>query len=176
VKRGLCALACAALLDAVGAAPVTAEPAARAESGPQLARSPLADLIGSWKATGQVGQKPVAYEARAEWVLGGSFLRLTLTDVATPPAYQAEVYIGWDDVSERYVCHWLDGFGARSSETLGYGVFAGDALTLVFEYPSGPFHTKFQRLEGGRWEVTMRGKDGNGPWLPFASYAFSRSQ
>jgi hypothetical protein len=40
---------------------------------------------------------------------------------AEPPAYQAAVFIGFDNTSERYVAHWIDAGGGRFSETLGFG-------------------------------------------------------
>jgi hypothetical protein len=49
--------------------------------------------------------------------LDHQFLRLEMKDVATPPAYEATVYIGYDKTGERYVAHWLDVFGGRFSET-----------------------------------------------------------
>jgi hypothetical protein len=162
----------AALL--LGAAARGEEPA-QTKRNAALAHSPLADLVGTWQMTGHVGSKPVAYEAHAEWALGGAFLRLTMTDVAEPPGYQAEVFIGSDATSERLVCHWLDAFGGRASETLGYGAFDGDSLTLVFEYPPGPFRTTFTRETPGRWRIAMRSKEGTGPWQTFAEYALERA-
>ena len=54
--------------------------------------------------------------------------------------------IGYDHTSERYVAHWMDIYGGRFSETLGYGVRSGDQIEFVFEYPDGPFHTTFRWL------------------------------
>ena len=171
MRRARAALVAVALLSAPAA---FAEEPSRALGGASLERSPLADLIGDWDMRGRVGGSAVTYSAHAEWALAGAFLRLELTDTAKPPAYQAAVFIGWDEVSERFVCHWLDGFGARPSQTLGYGVWAGDALTLVFEYPDGPFRTTFARVSEKRWRVEMRTKEGRGPWQTFAEYTLVR--
>src|SRR5947209_2187974 len=51
--------------------------------------------------------------------------------------------IGYDNISERYVAHWIDVFGGRFSETLGYGKRAGNEIDFIFEYPDGPFRTNF---------------------------------
>jgi hypothetical protein len=51
--------------------------------------------------------------------------------------------VGYDNTSERYVAHWLDVYGGRFSETLGYGRRSSDSIEFVFEYPAGPFHTTF---------------------------------
>lgn len=42
-----------------------------------------------------------------------------MKDVSSPPNYEAMVFIGYDNTSERYVVHWIDVFGGRFSETLG---------------------------------------------------------
>jgi hypothetical protein len=34
---------------------------------------------------------------------------------------QAWIFLGFDHRSERYVAHWIDMFGGRASETLGFG-------------------------------------------------------
>jgi hypothetical protein len=49
--------------------------------------------------------------------------------------------IGYDNMSERYVVHWIDVFGVRFSETLGYGKRVGNEIDFIFEYPDGPFRT-----------------------------------
>jgi hypothetical protein len=51
--------------------------------------------------------------------------------------YEAIWYMGYDTTSERYVLHLLDIFGARYSETLGFGTRDGKAIRFVFEYPDG---------------------------------------
>lgn len=169
MRRARVALVALALLAAPQA--FAGEPASAPAS---LDRSPLADLVGDWEMVGQVRGSAVVYAAHAEWALAGAFLRLELEDTASPPGYQAAVFIGWDEVSERFVCHWLDAFGARPSQTLGYGVWAGDALRLVFEYPDGPFRTTFMRVSAKRWRVEMRTKEGRAPWQTFAEYTLAR--
>lgn len=36
-------------------------------------------------------------------------------------------------MSERYVAHWLDVFGGRFSETLGFGKREGNSIRFLFE-------------------------------------------
>jgi hypothetical protein len=74
-------------------------------------------LTGTWTMAGAVRARPATYSLRVEWTLNHQFLRLEMRDVSEPPAYQAAVYIGYDNTSERYVMHWLDAFGGRFSET-----------------------------------------------------------
>jgi hypothetical protein len=78
--------------------------------------------------------------------------------------------IGYDSVSERYVAHWIDVFGGRISETLGYGTRSGDQIEFVFEYPEGPFHTVFRWLPNKKqWQWQMRTKNDSGKWVEFAN-------
>ncbi len=71
--------------------------------------------------------------------------------------------------------HLLDGFGARYSETLGYGTRDGKAILFVFEYPEGPFHTTFRwspEKDTWQWEMEQKDKDGN--WTNFADLKLTR--
>ena len=92
-----------------------------------------------------------------------------MKDIASPPAYDAMVFIGYDNAGERYVVHWLDNFGGRFSETLGYGVRSGNSIKFVFEYPDGPFHNTFTWDERtGGWNFLAQTKDKTGKWVVFA--------
>jgi len=141
----------------------------------------LAKMTGSWKMDGTLlGKTGWTHSVDAEWVLHHQFLQIHEKDMAAakPGAvpYEAIVMIGWDGPSERYVAHWIDIFGGRVSETLGYGRRSGDRIEFVFEYPDGPFHTTFQWLpESGTWKWLMRTKDKNAPWTDFANMTLRRS-
>ena len=130
-------------------------------------------LAGNWTMSGNVGKAPANYNVHAEWVLNHQFLRLEMNDAAAD-GYHAHVYIGRDNTSDRYVAHWLDIFGGRWSETLGYGTRNGNALDFLFEYPDGPFHTTFLLGPSGNWHVTMRQKTASGEWKVFADYRMKR--
>jgi len=131
-------------------------------------------LAGEWRMTGQVRGRAAESTASGAWTLAHQWLRLEMKDVAQPPAYEAHVYIGYDNKSERYVAHWLDVFGGRFSETLGYGVREKDAVRFVFEYPDGPFHTTFTAQPDGTWSLLMRTKNDAGSWVTFAEYTLRR--
>lgn len=80
-------------------------------------------------------------------------------------------------VSERYVLHLLDGFGARFSETLGYGTRNGNQIQFVFEYPDGPFHTTYRWDPVNKtWQWLLEQKDKNGKWVPFADLKLTRAE
>jgi len=167
----------ALLLAMVCAVPATAQaPDPPLDGSRRIFQDSLLDrLTGDWSMAGRVRGRPATYALHAEWVLNHQFLEVKMRDVADPPAYQATVYLGYDNASERYVSHWLDAFGGRFSETLGYGQRAGTAIRLVFEYPDGPFHTTFTWDSKDRvWNILMEDRGPGGVWQEFASYTLRR--
>ena len=139
-------------------------------------QDPLLDqLVGKWQMDGKVMGKPTRHAVEVKWVLGHQFL-LFDEKQGTPPVpgtkpYQAMVFIGYDFQSERYVAHWLDVFGGRASETVGYGKREGQAITFVFEYPDGPFHNSFIRdAARNEWRIQVRTKTKDGKWFDFAAF------
>src|SRR5262245_8308468 len=129
----------------------------------------LDHLVGDWKLTRQMRGQTAENTVKAEWVLQHQFLRVHMKDVATPPNYEAMIFIGYDNTSESYVAHWIDVFGGRFSETLGYGVRDGNRVKFIFEYPDGPFHNTFNwNAEAKTWTFLMEQKDRTGKWKEFA--------
>ncbi len=169
--RALAGVAC--LVLAAGAAAAQQPPPLDGPNRP-VQDTLLDRLAGEWTMSGAVRGRPATYTLRGEWVLAHQFLKLDMRDVNEPLAYQAMVYIGYDNASERYVAHWLDAFGGRFSETLGFGQRAGSAIRFVFEYPDGPFHTTFTLDPQGAWSVEMQDRGPDGAWREFAHYALRR--
>ena len=136
----------------------------------RIFRDELLDkLVGNWKLTRKIRGRTVENSVRAEWVLNHQFLLVHMKDVANPPTYEAMVFIGYDNTSERYVVHWLDHFGGRFSETLGYGSRSGNSIKFVFEYPDGPFYNTFTWDEKtGGWNFLLQTKNKTGQWVVFA--------
>ena len=181
VRGGLIAVLAATTVTApLSAQKVTPAPA-RPAAPPSDARgrvfhdSLFQRLAGDWTMTGAVRGRPVTYRLRAEWVLEHTFFKLEMQDAAEPPQYQAIVYIGFDDVGDRYVAHWIDIFGGRFSETLGYGTREGNSVRFEFEYPEGPFHTTFILDDATkRWRIEMKDRGAEGAWREFATYLLER--
>ncbi|NVO18629.1 MAG: hypothetical protein HXX13_02965 [Bacteroidetes bacterium] len=135
----------------------------------------LENIIGSWDATGKIGTDPVAYHFTGNWELNHQFILLSFADTARQPQYIARVYIGVDCVSERYVVHWLDNFGGRFSETLGYGTRSGDSIPFRFEYPDGPFINTFTYDNSlDSWQFHSETKNSKGIWEPFGDIYLKR--
>lgn len=130
-------------------------------------------LWGTWTLAGDVMGKSAHHVVHAEWVLDREFKRIgekTSTDApADEHRYDSIWFLGYDTVSDRYVLHLLDTFGARVSETLGFGTRDANPLHFVFEYPDGPFHTDFVWDPAKHeWNWLMQQKDKSGKWTPFA--------
>ena len=135
----------------------------------------LDNLVGDWKLTRKMRAQSVENRVKAEWALNHQFLLVHMKDVANPPNYEVMVFIGYDNTSERYVAHWIDVFGGRFSETLGYGKRSGNAIQFVFEYLDGPFHNTFTwNPESKTWVFLMEQKDQTGKWKVFAEDRLAR--
>src|ERR1044071_2672489 len=130
----------------------------------------LENLVGEWKLTRQIRRQTVQNTVQVEWVLNHQFLRIHMKDVATAAQYEAMVFVGYDNASDRYVAHWIDVFGGRFSETLGYGTREGNSIKFVFEYPDGPFHNTFTwNAPDKTWTFLLEQKNKEGKWPTFAT-------
>ena len=180
--RSLCLLAALAALT--GGAALAQEPAKPPPlDGPSVTfKDPLVEaLTGEWIATGKMMGRAFRHRISASWVLNHQFVQLHFLDLDEPAKgherYEALVYLGRDNMSERYVAHWIDIFGGRMSEPLGFGTREGDAIRFVFEYPDSPFQTTFSwNAKAGTWGVLMRQKSGAGAWEVFADQTLAREK
>lgn len=122
----------------------------------------FAQLEGEWLLTRQIRGTEVKNTVVADWVLQHQFLHLRMRDVATPPRYEAEVYIGYAHAAKEYVAHWIDNFGGHYS-AVGRGRREGHSVAFRFEYPDGPFFNTFTWDPAtGTWTCHLEavGKDG----------------
>jgi hypothetical protein len=145
--------------------------------GPQESLSdPLLDqLTGAWLVTGTVREIPIKYTLTGEWVLKHQFVRLDMRDELTPPSYEASVFIGFDSATRMYVAHWLDAWGGRFSETLGFGAKSGPTIRFRFDYPDGPCQTTFTLNPDKTWTLSMVDRDKAGNSRQLAQYSLQRS-
>ena len=135
----------------------------------------LDKLVGNWDLNGKIGNEPVANNCSAQWVLNHQFIELSLVDTAKIPTYAAKIFIGYDCISERYIVHWIDNYGGRFSETLGYGQLKGNAIEFRFEYSYGPFINKFIfDSKKDTWQLKMTTKNAKGAWVVFGNEFMTR--
>jgi hypothetical protein len=149
------------------------EAAGQSDGRNRILQDSLLDrFVGQWRVERTMHSRTTSSDLKAEWVLNRQFLFLHYQEphASADTAYEAMVFIGYDNTSERYVAHWIDVFGGRFSETLGYGVREGKGVHFVFEYPDGPFHNTFTFDSAkGSWTSLMRTKNARGEWVTFAN-------
>ena len=136
----------------------------------------LEKIIGKWNASGKVGTDKVFYNISAEWVLKHQFVRLELTDTSKEISYTADVYIGYDCMKNSYVAHWLDNFGGRMSETMGFGTRVSDSIQFIFNYPEGELMNTFvydRSIKQWRFNTAMKNQEGK--WIPFGNLLLKRT-
>jgi hypothetical protein len=77
-------------------------------------------------------------------------------------------------MSERYVAHWLDTFGGRFSEILGFGEKIGRySIRFVFEGGTGPLHNTLTWNTKRRiWNMRIVQKNEKGKWTLFGDETF----
>lgn len=134
----------------------------------------LAGLSGEWELTGTVQGKPAHYRAHGAWVLNGTWLEFSMRDVATPPAYEAQVYLGYDRSADDYIAHWLDKFGAAGARVVATGHLNGRTLVLAFPYAWGAFRDTLTLADAGRGTLLIESQEKDGRWSTFALYQMKR--
>ncbi len=161
MKSGLPALLLAVWLPAAAAAP---EPTHL-----------LATLAGDWDLAGTVLGKPAHYRAHGRWVLHGGWLEFSMVDLATPPGYEARVFIGYDAKAKDYVAHWLDRFGAAGARVTATGSGQDGTLVLLFPYAEGAFRDTLRLApDGASGSLLLEAQKADGSWSTFASYQMKR--
>jgi len=141
----------------------------------------ISHLAGAWKLEGKVMGNDAHHDVQVDWVFNRQFLRIQEKTTTNAPAserrYDSVWYLGYDPISERYVLHLMDTFGARFSETLGYGIRDGNQIKFVFEYPDGPFHNTYRwNAEENTWQWLMEQKNKDGKWVPFADLKLTKAR
>ena len=136
----------------------------------------LAQLSGEWDMTGTVLGKPAHYRAHGAWVLNGAWLELSMVDVGQPPAYQADLYIGYDATAQDYIAHWLDRFGAAGARVVATGERHERTLVLHFPYAEGTFRDTLTLAgDSASGTLLIEAQRADGSWSTFAAYRMRRS-
>lgn len=92
-------------------------------------------------------------------------------DAKGQAAYEAIVFIGWDESASQYACLWLDstGGGGLSAQAIGHAKRSGDEIAFLFKGKDGSiFRTTFAYSKvTDTWQWLMDGEEG-GKLQPFA--------
>ncbi len=100
---------------------------------------PLLDrLTGSWTLQGTIAGHETTHDIESEWVLSHEYLRLHETsrekNPQGQPAYEAIVFVEWDESSNEYKCLWLDSTGGGGlSAPIAQGKRGKDEIEFVFK-------------------------------------------
>ena len=129
----------------------------------------LDQMVGNWVMTGEIGGSSVTHDVAAEWVLGHQYVRFheLAREVGNggAPAYEAVVFIGWNETLGRYTCLWLDdtASGAQFPEHTGYAEPAVDELAFVFATgEDSAIHTTFsynREADIWHWVIVIQRDD-----------------
>jgi hypothetical protein len=151
---------------------------------PSGLHDPLLDrLIGEWVLAGMIDGVHVTHDVLIDRVLGQHYVRMHEVarerDSTGATAYEAIVFIGWDESSQRYACLWLDSTGGEgiSGQAIGYGEASGDSIPFVFHFPDGsPFYNTFlYDRAADTWQWHLDGEE-DGQRQPFARVTLSRTR
>jgi hypothetical protein len=120
-----------------------------------VAQEPLLDhLTGNWILQGTIAGRETTHDVDAEWVLGHEYVRLHETSrekkAQGQAAYEAIIFIEWDESSSEYRCLWLDstGGGGLSAQGIAHGKRSGDEIAFLFKDKDGSIHTTFAYSKG----------------------------
>jgi hypothetical protein len=147
---------------------------------PTLRDSLLDHMTGSWLLQGKIAHTDIVHDIDVNWVLGHQYILIKETShekkADGQPAYEANVYVGWDQSSNEYVCAWLDVYGGISPQSIGRSKPNGNEIFFVFRDSSNAdnFHTKFiYNKNNDSWQWLMDNVD-KGKLLPFADVKLTR--
>jgi hypothetical protein len=138
----------------------------------------LDHLTGNWVLQGTIAGKETTHDVAVEWVLEHQYVRIhEVSREKNPqglPAYEAMVFVGWDQSSSEYVCAWLDVYGGMSPATIGRAKRSGDEIHFLFKDTGSVFHTRFvYHPDAGTWEWTMDSEE-KGAMKPYARVKLTR--
>jgi hypothetical protein len=131
-------------------------------------QDPLLDhMVGTWILQGTIDGKATTHDIDTDWVLGHEYVRLHEVsrekDAKGQAAYEAIVFIGWDQPTGQYACLWLDstGGGGLMGQAIGHAKRGGDEIAFLFKAGDGSlFHTTFAYdKKADTWEWRMDGEE-----------------
>jgi len=115
-------------------------------------KDPLLDrLTGNWILQDTIAGHETTHDIESEWVLNHEYLRFheisREKNAQGQPAYEAIVFIEWDEASNEYKCLWLDSTGGGClSNPIAQGKRGNDEITFLFkdkDDKNGGIHTTF---------------------------------
>jgi hypothetical protein len=102
-------------------------------------KDPLLDrLAGNWLLQGSIAGHETTHDIESEWVLNHEYLRIHEVsrekNAQGQPAYEAIVFIEWNESSNEYRCLWLDSTGGGGlAVPAAPGKRGNDEIVFVFK-------------------------------------------
>jgi hypothetical protein len=135
----------------------------------------LKKLDGEWIAKGKVMGENVEYNLTVRPVLNFTFSELHMIDVASPPQYEAMVFIGYDTASKKIISHWLDSFGPAFSIPHGTGNIDSNTIEFIIPYTDGTFRDRITLNDQEKtWSLLIESFKDSTSWNTFAEYYISK--
>ena len=165
---------------ALGAAVAACITVSAAAQQPTFRDTTIDKLVGEWTLQGMMQGKETTHDISVEWVNQHQYLRIHEVSremkADGTPAYEATVYLGWDDATKEYALLWLDVYGSITEESIGYAKPGGKSLEFLFKYRDGSkFHTTFTPGPTAEtWTWAMDNESKKGERKPFARVTLTR--
>lgn len=139
---------CRTLMLALGALVLTAcaTPSLAQQPSPARTEEPAAHglldrMVGHWVLTGEIAGQATTHDVEVEWVLQHKYVRITEVSRERAdnglPQYEATIFVGWLETTNRYVCFWLDNTEVASGEVTCLALVAGDVIGFEFRDREG---------------------------------------
>jgi hypothetical protein len=154
----------------------------RASGEEGLQDSLLDHMTGQWVLQGTIAGKETTHDVNVDWVLNHEYIRFQETsrekDAKGRAAYEAIVFIGWDQKLSQYACLWLDttdGGGLAAAQAIAHGKRSGNEIAFLFNGEDGSStHTKFvYNSDPDTWQWIMDNEE-HGTMRPFARLTLKR--
>jgi hypothetical protein len=146
---------------------------ANAKLMPSLEDPFLDNFVGDWKVERKMGFGATSHSSvYCEWVLAHKFIEFHYGAGDTQPEYEAFVFIGFDDATNNYVCHWVDVSGAKDSE-LGLGKLDNNLLSIEFKFGKELTNKFTFDPQTKTWTSLIRQIE-NGKWVTFAEEKWTK--
>ena len=149
---------------------------------PPMQDTLLDHMTGRWVLQGSVAGKETTHDVEAVWVLNHHYVRIHEVsrekNAHGQPAYEAEVYIGWDQAAGEYVCLWIDVWGGAGPGTIGRAASGRHEIAFLFRDANNAvdFHTTFVYNASERLWSWVMDNDTGGKLSPFARLTMTPAQ
>jgi hypothetical protein len=140
----------------------------------------LDHLTGSWILEGTIAGRVTTHDLESDWVLRREYIRIHETshekNAQGQAAYEAIVFIEWDNAAREYRCLWLDSTagGGLSAKGIAHGKRSGDEIAFLFKDNDSSIHTAFaysKSTDTWQWRID---NESDGKLSPFARVQLTR--